>query len=98
VVICQDSSSPTRSLLSATLDIHCVPVNASQSDAKGIPRKNSDLSNFIDCFIGSDALLLGDFLYEPVYPMTPFILQLAIMVATTAATLVLIKETETKQE
>lgn len=55
-------------------------------------------SNFIDCFIGSGALLLGGFLYESVHPMTPFILQLTFMVATAAATLVLIKESETKQE
>ena len=54
-------------------------------------------SNFIDCLLGSGALLLGGFLYENVSPITPFLLLLAIMIFTVVATSLFITEPKTKE-
>ncbi|MDI6904196.1 MAG: MFS transporter [Candidatus Bathyarchaeia archaeon] len=54
-------------------------------------------SNFIDCLLGSGALLLGGFLYENVSPITPFLLLLAIMIFTAVATFIFITEPKTKE-
>ncbi|MDI6846773.1 MAG: MFS transporter [Candidatus Bathyarchaeia archaeon] len=54
-------------------------------------------SNFIDCLLGSGALLLGGFLYENVSPITPFLLLLTIMIFTVVATFIFITEPKTKE-
>jgi MFS family permease len=54
-------------------------------------------SNFLDCFLGSAALLLGGFLYEAVLPITPFLLLLTAMVLTTLATAIFINEPAIKE-
>jgi MFS family permease len=54
-------------------------------------------SNFVDCIIGSGALLLGGFLYEVVSPITPFILLLTTMTLTAIATAVFISEPQVKE-
>jgi len=54
-------------------------------------------SNFIDCLLGSVAVLLGGFLYEAVSPITPFLLLLTIMVFTAVATSLFIAEPKTKE-
>jgi MFS family permease len=55
-------------------------------------------SNFTDCFLGAAAVLLGGFLYENVAPVTPFVLQLLILIIAIPATLLFVKEGETKEK
>ncbi|MGQ9538302.1 MAG: hypothetical protein ACUVTE_01760 [Candidatus Bathycorpusculaceae bacterium] len=54
-------------------------------------------SNFVDCLLGSGALLLGGFLYEVVSPLTPLVLLLTTMVVTSIATAVMITEPQEKE-
>lgn len=54
-------------------------------------------SNFVDCLLGSGALLLGGFLYESVSPLIPFLLLLITMVFTVMATAVFIIEPQIKE-
>jgi MFS family permease len=54
-------------------------------------------SNFVDCILGSGALLLGGFLYEVVSPITPFILLLTTMTLTAIATAIFIIEPQAKE-
>ena len=54
-------------------------------------------SNFVDCILGSGALLLGGFLYEAVSPKTPFILLLTTMTLTAIATAIFIIEPQAKE-
>jgi hypothetical protein len=49
-------------------------------------------SNFMDCLLGSGALLLGGFLYQDVLPAIPFILQLVVMTLTVGATFLYVTE------
>ena len=55
-------------------------------------------SNFVDCLLGSGALLLGGFLYEVISPMIPFLLLLAIMAFTAVATAIFITEPQKKED
>lgn len=55
-------------------------------------------SNFVDCLLGSGALLLGGFLYEAVSPITPFILLLTAMTFTAVSTAIFITEPQIKEE
>jgi len=55
-------------------------------------------SNFTDCFLGAGAVLLGGFLYENISPLTPFLLQLAIMAIAVPATHLFVKESENKEK
>jgi MFS family permease len=54
-------------------------------------------SNFVDCILGSGALLLGGFLYEAVSPITPFILLLTTMTSTAIATAIFINDPQIKE-
>jgi MFS family permease len=54
-------------------------------------------SNFVDCILGSGALLLGGFLYEVVSPITPFILLLTAMILTAIATAIFINDPQVKE-
>ena len=54
-------------------------------------------SNFIDCLLGSAALLLGGFLYETVSKMAPFLLLLITMASTAVATAIFVTEPKVKQ-
>jgi MFS family permease len=54
-------------------------------------------SNFVDCILGSGALLLGGFLYEAVSPITPFILLLTTMTLTAIATAIFINDPQIKE-
>lgn len=54
-------------------------------------------SNFIDCLLGSVALLLGGFLYEAVSKIAPFLLLLIAMAFTAVATVIFVTEPQTKQ-
>lgn len=55
-------------------------------------------SNFTDCFLGAGAVLLGGFLYESIAPVTPFVLQLFILIIAIPATHLCIKESETREK
>jgi MFS family permease len=54
-------------------------------------------SNFIDCLLGSAALLLGGFLYETTSKMAPFLLLLIAMASTAVATAIFVTEPKVKQ-
>lgn len=54
-------------------------------------------SNFTDCFLGAGAVLLGGFLYQSIAPVTPFALQLVILIIAIPTTLLFIKESETRE-
>jgi MFS family permease len=54
-------------------------------------------SNFVDCILGSGALLLGGFLYEAVSPITSFILLLTTMTLTAIATAIFINDPQIKE-
>ncbi|MBX5320748.1 MAG: MFS transporter [Candidatus Bathyarchaeota archaeon] len=54
-------------------------------------------SNFVDCLLGSGALLLGGFLYEVISPIIPFLLLLATMAFTAVATAIFITEPQKKE-
>lgn len=86
------------SALGNTLVFTAYPSLQADLTPKEYRGKIMGFSNFIDCFSGSAALLLGGFLYESISPMMPFILQLVFMVATATATLALITESKTKQD
>jgi len=49
-------------------------------------------TNFLDCILGSGALLLSGLLYENISPTTPFLLQLIVMAITAMTTFLFIKE------
>lgn len=55
-------------------------------------------SNFTDCLLGSEALLLGGFLYESISPASPFISLLIAMILTFVATAIFIREPEIKEK
>ncbi len=54
-------------------------------------------SNFVDCLLGSVALLLGGFLYEVVSTIIPFLLLLTAMAFTAVATALFITEPQKKE-
>jgi MFS family permease len=65
---------------------------------KQVRGKVIGFTSFLDCILGSGALLLGGILYEKVAPMMPFLLLLIVMTITAIATFFIIKETETKEK
>jgi MFS family permease len=55
-------------------------------------------SNFTDSFLGAAAVLLGGFLYGSIGPITPFALQLIILIIAVPSTYLFVREEKTRQK